>query len=406
MTQPRRTLWFIIALAISIRLALAIIHPFQFPDSADYDILARNILHGDAYVTAPPHGLFATRMPGYPLFVAALEFLLGPSIQHVLIIQSLLSGLIVWLVYAIARRAGESVALLAALLAAFDPLTIGFSAAFLSEMPFTLLMLLALWLFVRLLEGGGFDHWLLAGLTWSAAVYMRASALWCILPLALWTLLHIKRRTWRHVRIAAIGVVVSTAIVLVSLLPWQTRNFAIFHSHFFRLTTLEGISLYEAVYPDADGSPKQDIIQLPPDMSPMNEAQRNDEWNRRAWQYIRNDPGRIVLLALRKFARTWSPWLNASEFRNSRLQFAIAAWYIPLFLLGLLGLVLAPFPRGIKGLLLIPILYFSAVHSLFLGSVRYRAPLMPIVCIFAAAGIMTLLQRRKARQQDANVAHR
>jgi hypothetical protein len=45
-------------------------------------------------------------------------------------------------------------------------------------------------------------------------------------------------------------------------------------------------------------------------------------------------------------------------------------------------------PGKVAPVLWIPILYFTALHALFLGSVRYRAPLMPIVCIFAAAAII------------------
>jgi hypothetical protein len=239
---------------------------------------------------------------------------------------------------------------------------------------------LALWLFLKQRETRRFFWWPLLGLTWAAAVYMRASALWLILPLLAWSLLTHPRKI--------IGPVLAFVLVLLALLPWQLRNYAIFHESFFRLTTLEGISLYEAVYPGADGSPKQDTLTLPPEMSTMNESQRNNEYAHRAWHDIFADPARIAALGLRKIARTWSPALNAAEFRNPTIQFAMLLWHIPLFFLALAGLFLAKMPMNLKSLLLLPILYFSAVHALFLGSVRYRVPLMPLVCLFAAAGLM------------------
>ena len=411
-----RPLFFLIGFAITVRLLLAVAHPFLFPDSADYDILAKAILHGEPYETS---GLLATRMPGYPLFVAGIYFLLGPSIKAVLIVQSLLSAVTIWLVYAIARRVSNTAALIAAALAACDPLSIGFTAAFLSEMPFILLFLLALWLVARLMERPTFGKWLLIGLIWGAAVYMRASALWCILPLAAWTFYQTQRRPHPatppshtsifHARLLPnlLGALLAILIVFVTLLPWQTRNFSLFRTSggggFFRLTTLEGISLYEAVYPDADGTPKQDILRLPPDMRGLNEAERNDEWSRRAWHYIRTDPLRIAGLALKKIARTWSPWLNAAEFQNPRLQLLIGAWYLPFFILSLIGVTLARFPFRLKILLLIPVAYFTAVHSLFLGSVRYRVPLMPLLCIFAAAGIVELIDRVRRRKRPAEL---
>ena len=94
----------------------------------------------------------------------------------------------------------------------------------------------------------------------------------------------------------------AVGIVFAMLTPWLVRNYGQFHSGPFRLTTLEGISLYEAVYPEADGGPKQDKInkQLPPDIAVLNEAQRNDEWNRRGWEYVRTEPLRVGKLAYAK----------------------------------------------------------------------------------------------------------
>ena len=284
-------------------------------------------------------------------------------------------------------------------------------------MPFILLFLLALWLFARLMERPTFGKWLLIGLVWGAAVYMRASALWCILPLAAWTFYQTQRRP--HPTTPPSLTHIFHARLLPNLLGAPPRRRHRFRHpppvanpqllplsapDFFRLTTLEGISLYEAVYPDADGSPKQDILRLPPDMRGLNEAQRNDEWNRRAWHYIRTDPLRIANLALKKIGRTWSPWLNAAEFQNPRLQLLIGAWYLPFCILALIGATLTRFPFRLKILLLIPIAYFTAVHSLFLGSVRYRVPLMPILCFFAAAGIVELIDRVRRRKRPAELA--
>jgi hypothetical protein len=166
---------------------------------------------------------------------------------------------------------------------------------------------------------------------------------------------------------------------------------------------LEGISLYEAVYAGADGGPKQDVIPLPAEMREMNEVQRNDEWSRRAWKEIWEHPGRVMWLAARKVGRTWTPFLNAGEFQNPLIQAGMGLWHVPLFILALLGI----FGRGVgtkmKWLLLTPVLYFTAVHGLFLGSVRYRVPLMPIVCIFAAAGIAELWRRIGKRRGEVAV---
>ena len=149
-----------IGIAVGIRIALVLmIGPHAagragslwFPDSADYDQLARNMLEHQPYEVG---GNLASRMPGYPLFVAAVYAVCGYSTQAVLIVQALMGGGIVALTYAIARRGGVAIGLLAALLAAFDPLSIGFSVTLLSETSFTFLLMLALWRVIRILEGG------------------------------------------------------------------------------------------------------------------------------------------------------------------------------------------------------------------------------------------------------------
>jgi hypothetical protein len=102
---------------------------------------------------------------------------------------------------------------------------------------------------------------------------------------------------------------------------------------------------------------------------------------------------RILRLAVVKAGRTWSPWMNASEMANGALQAVLMGWQIPLFILAAGGVFLGGMAGRMKGLLLCPIVYFTAVHALFLGSVRYRVPLMPVVCVLAALGLVRLGRR-------------
>ena len=380
--DARRWLPLIVGLAIGIRLTLGWQHPFSFPDSLDYDVLAKAIVAHQPYQV---NGNIASRMPGYPVFLA-IFYAIGAGTRGALAVQAMMGGCVVLITYVIAARLGRGVGLLAAALVAFDPLSIGLSAALLTETPFTLLLIASLWVCIQLGEERETRRlwrlWLGLGILWGIAVYMRAAALWCIVPLAACGLVQMKKLA-PELRVAMAGSAV--ALVFLALTPWLTRNYRHFHSGPLRLTTLEGISLYEAVYPEADGGPKQDKIALPADMAQLNEAERNDEWARRGWGYVRSDPLRIARLAMVKIGRTWLPWFSAAELSARPIQWAMTVWYIPVLLLGLVGMWVVP--RRVAPVLWIPILYFTAVHALFLGSVRYRAPLMPIVCIFAAAAI-------------------
>jgi hypothetical protein len=281
-------------------------------------------------------------------------------------------------------------------------------------------MMIALWMAIRIVEFGRkgrqpWGWWVGLGLVWGMGVYLRASALWGIVPLLV-CVLWLRRRAdasddppfgTHSLKGGLLGSGVAIAIVFLLLMPWLVRNYGIFHSGFMRLTTLEGISLYEAVYPPADGSPKQDKIPLPVEMQGMNEAQRNDEWARRGWDYVMREPLRIAKLAVMKIGRTWSPWFNASEDLRgggggAAIQVIMTLWHVPLFILGLLGIAAGGLELKSKAILLVPVVYFTGVHSLFLGSVRYRVPLMPVVCIFAAAGLIYLIGNVKLGKRSVD----
>src|SRR5205814_1044836 len=95
----------------------------------------------------------AYRMPGYPVFVAIAYAASGSSAKAVYVLQALLGGGTVFLVYLLGTRINKKVGLIAAALAAVDPISVGFSASFLSETPFTFFLVLCLWFALRIAEG-------------------------------------------------------------------------------------------------------------------------------------------------------------------------------------------------------------------------------------------------------------
>jgi hypothetical protein len=43
-------------------------------------------------------------------------------------------------------------------------------------------------------------------------------------------------------------------------------------------------------------------------------------------------------------------------------------------------------------MLLLPAIGFTLLHAIFVASIRYRVPVMPMIIILSATGIVTLLQ--------------
>ena len=100
--------------------------------------------------------------------------------------------------------------------------------------------------------------------------------------------------------------------------------------------------------------------------------------------------------------RMWSPIPNADTYRRPEVRLIGAGWTLPIFALAVMGAVVTIRRAGQGGLctalfLLAPALYLSIVHSVFVGSVRYRLPAMPMIEILAAAALGVLLQRSARR---------
>ncbi|MEI8196134.1 MAG: glycosyltransferase family 39 protein [Phycisphaerae bacterium] len=411
----------IIALAVAIRCWFVAGHQYIFDDSKDYLALARSILAGQEYQV---HGLYASRMPGYPILLAGLLWL-RPSFAFILYAQAVMGGLCCGVLYLIGRRLSPWIGLTGAALLALDPLQIGFCAAVLSEIPFTLALLIGLWLLTRMLTDRRLWWWLVLGFVWGVAIYLRASALWLIWPLGLtvatvWIMQGTREgeRKW-HVALGRglLGLALAWVVVLGMLYPWNTRNTARFGPHRW-LTTLEGISLYEAVYPEADGGPRQDKLIVPPAIAArvgeQAEAERNEDWMALSKEYVRQDPGRMLRLAAVKIGRTWSPRFHAGQeggqdagFQNSRVQGVLLCWSILTYALAAFGLAAqwqghcalvgesklrARCPCRYIVLILLPIVYFTLLHAIFIGSVRYRVPVLPVVDLLAGIGTIGLWQ--------------
>lgn len=378
-------LWVFMSAALVLRVAVGLIHPLMLPDSYDYLHLARCIEHGNAYRVTH---MYAKRLPGYPIFLAAILAADGGHLWGITACQAVIGALSVYLVWCMALRISRGTAIIAAAWVALDPLLIGFSASYLSETLFIFIFLLSLLTFMRMCSGiKAWRSCIEFALLFVMSIYVRAEIALCLFPLLALYLWKGKAATWGRKLVH--GVVI-LAIVLLGMMPWWIRNWDMFHSNFFRFSTLEGISLYESVYAGATGGPRQSDIALPPAMKHLNESQRDNRWTQMAFGCIAHHPLRIARLAVIKIGRTWSPWLHADGFRNWWLNLVLTIWYVAQYLFAIRGLIWLCREKShgiLLGIILIPILYLTAMHAIFLGSVRYRVPLIPLIGILAAVGV-------------------
>src|SRR5438876_6448540 len=75
---------------MALRLFFIAVFPYSAGDTLLYQELARNLLDHGVYGVWAGHSLVSVdmRMPGYPLFLAAIEWLLGPGDERLMVVQS------------------------------------------------------------------------------------------------------------------------------------------------------------------------------------------------------------------------------------------------------------------------------------------------------------------------------
>jgi hypothetical protein len=218
--------WLALVLAgsLALRLAFAVFWPgsVEWSDARGYHELALHILHDGTFPSA-------FRSPGYPAFVAAVYAVFGESQLPVLLIQSLIGTLGVWMTYLLgieilgAER--RQLALAAAALFGLSPGVAYFSAWLVREACLTFLVPLAAWVCLRML-GRSWRYAIPLGVTGCVLAYVRMEVGLFLATMLALALLH-RRWRWR----ALGGGALAGAIVVAGTAPWVlhcalTRGYA------------------------------------------------------------------------------------------------------------------------------------------------------------------------------------
>lgn len=384
---PRRVVILIVLLllGLTLRLGWAFSRPVDakslaaLPDQLEYLQAGRNLLDGNGFWFDDARfsqRIYASRTVGYPLFIAICR----GSVRVIQLAQSLLDISTALAVYLMARRwLSERRSLLAMALVLLNPLLIFHCALVLTET-----------LYVSMLTWTVCLGSIPAGLVWgillsAAAVHVRPSGLPMPAILgALGALLGAPqgKRLLAALAYAAIGIVVT----IVALVPWIIRNEQVLGAQVW-LTTNSGITFYDGLHPGATGASDQSFTRRMPELAQMNELERDEHLKQLSRQSLLDDPRRAAELALAKMRRTWSPIPLSEQFSNP-LYTAIGLLYtLPLFAAAAAGLIASALPARMRLLLLAPAILITLTHAISVGSMRYRLPAEPLLCVLAAGAL-------------------
>lgn len=406
LTAPawRRGVVLVFALAVSARAALmgyADAHPerFDYPDSRRYALVASHWARGDGPIESPANRTGTD--PFYPLLLSPGYLRGGATLDDAYewgrIVNAGLGLVALAAVMGIARRlAGDVAALAAGLMFALDPVLLFFHGLVLTEIPFTALLWSAIYLLLRSRARPGPIGAVIAGGFLGAAALTRGSALPLALALPWMMCVGGSAPLWRRLTVAAFA----SAATLMTLYPAAARYHRLIGT-WMPVCTGGGATLLDSFGPWANGGTGWERIVWPTVPAGADEAQRDRIYRDAAWSWAAAHPAESAKLAWAKFKRTWSVTMNAPGYTT--WTYAAIGWLTvaPVYLLALGGLWRMRRSREALLVLLTPALYFTLVHVIFIGSVRYRVPAMPGLFVLAAAALAPWIERRIAARPGA-----
>ncbi len=398
-----------LALTCAIHIWLLVVRPVAIGgvsrDSDEYWQIATNVATGHGYSR---DGLSPTRMrmPGYPLFLAAIQTVAGPEVMPTLVVQSLLNVVTLLLLSGLAARlfgplTGAWTALLIAL---YLPLPV-LACRIMSEAPYIAVLSGAIVCWVSALER--------KSLKWFAATGALVGLASLIRPAGLATLVLLMPVMWLQVGRTRRGLAsgaVALAVGLMVMAPWVARNWLAFNEPTL-VSTDTGAASWDGAHPSM-------YSQWPEYVEPLHRSEEffkiiGDDYylsseacgrfREATRERVLSDPVGFLKLGLWKIGMTWTYMPGTRPLSvSSPLLFALAR--IPQVLL-LIVAVLGAMRSPMRLWSIASVLAVVTTGGLFLGpaTARYIIPLMPLALLLSAVALTVPADARQVI--EGNVSH-
>lgn len=406
--MPAGVLCAVFLLALGMRLAAVLAWEahfgprFVFGDSESYWHLAQCLAKGQEYRYGEYGAIFRT--PGYPLFLAPLFwFFEQPPLWLARVGGAIVAavgviGVVVWARELFDRK----VALVAGLGAALHPELILGSVPILSEALFVPVWTAHLGVLAFLFRRPGLTTrrwvydgaWLIAGLLAGVATLIRPSSLLWILWVVAGLVFFLRRQAgfWRPCILLGCGFVAAMG-------PWWLRNYKL-TGRWILTTTQVGASLYDGLNPRADGGSNMWFVpaainqvknSLPTADSLTVELELDRQLRQKALAWAGAHPKEVTHLALTKFRRFWNIVPNDPGFNRFPVNVIIALGSLLTFSLAAWGAVQFSRYPAVVMICVLPAIYFTLLHLVFVSSLRYRLPAIPGLIVLGSAAVTRLL---------------
>lgn len=383
-------------------------------DARYYDLLGKKVAQGKII---QDRAFFMG--PLYPYSLGFLYFLFGTNGLIPRIAQMILALVCVILIYITGRRIfSPGIGLTAAAFYALYKPALFYEQTLLSETPMALSCLFFLYMVIKAEEKKKLSLWFVAGLSLAISALFRGNVLLFAPVLILWIIRCQNRETrgvFTGITIARIGIFI--AGLILGLVPATLHNY-IAERSFVLLTSNAGFNMFIGNRENSSGlfslPPRVDMDQDPSGRriaemdlgrSPLKSSEISRYWSSKSFSQIKKNPLFFVKLCFLKFYYFWGhveiPQIYSMRLIErfmSVLKWPLIGFFLigPLCLIGLFRILFYLDRRKIIFILFIATYILSLLP--FFMTARYRIPVVPILCLFAAyslSEILDCIQKRR-----------
>ncbi|MHB2025233.1 MAG: glycosyltransferase family 39 protein [Elusimicrobiota bacterium] len=352
-----------------------------FADPDGYNLLGKSLAQSGSYAI---DGVTNTdREPFYPLVLAILHLIFGPSIIPCLILNALIGVACCWLACVITKTLfmDDRTALTALALAVFYPEWIYYGAYLYREPMMTLLLGVWLWLWLSRNQRGETLNHALMGAAFSALGLTKAA----MLPLGPVFMLIAAGRIPPNRWIKTLGIFLSLTCILQA--PWIIRNYRV-TGRFVAGSTMGGSMMYLSLLKNYDRPSEPLEAPLKSGSDPLiariesaklSEGAAQPLFYRACWNIFLHQPRTFWKAFLRKALKLWrfypTPGWEYGQSQKLLTVVGIASNGF-LLILGFAGFILA-WRRGYEvGFLLCIPPMMTIIYALYWAVMRFHSPLM------------------------------
>lgn len=385
---------YILLFVICFSMRFAVIHNYSAAfggDEVAYDKLARVIVTEHKYFTDDEY----SHPPVYPFLVSLLYRVWDFNAQAVRIFQALIDSLMCVLMYWLCRKLfNGTTALIASIFAATYLVFVKSAALLFTETLFTFMLLALVCLLYMTKEKFSYLNAAVIGILAAILTLTKGIAM-LFLPFLFLALLAVKYHSAYDIKEWSKRAVVIILFFLVSIAPWAYRNYRVYKA-FVPVSTQSGWALYSAYFPVEGKKYGFNVIDdnVKYAMSLKSQTAMSDYLTKKALEFIKANPFKVLKLEALKAMYFWSPidWgIIGGDSGTYNFQYV---FMLPFAVFGMF-LLLKDINRHI--ILYFPIVYIFLMCLVFQGGPRFRMPIEPYLIIFFAVGIRHFTEHFKSK---------